>query len=468
MAGDHPQTIPVRPGAAALTLAVLIPFVAALWKVEPPFADDAFFEYYGRAIAHGSRLYVDLWDNKLPGVYLVNAVLQSLFDAHYVVHAVAQAAFDAASVLLFAFILRRNGIALWAPAALAFSVFVSVLPPSFNTVENFALPFQLLAVALWLDGRRVAAGAALAIAATFWIPGAVLLAAMLAAERSTKARVLVAAGFAGMLIVFAVAVPAWFGVPEIADVVRSWGPYAASNAGGRTHAGGRLGAVSAAYHGLVGSGLGLLLALLAAVARKRTTPVQRFALVWLACALVAASAPGSFYSHYFIPAIPPCILAIAAFGADRRVTVQRAAFGVVVLFFAVQTAGSAVRYTALTRAYAREQAAIGERVRAIAGAHAVVSIDDYAPAIYLAADAVGEDAASLVPRGLRSWAPSLSRLPVLLVHGESATPFAVPHGAVDCGRFGTWSLYALSEAGAQVRARCIAAPQPKDRTSRST
>ncbi len=52
-----------RPGRAALAAAVLIPFVAALWKVEPPFADDALFEYYGRAIVHGTRLYVDLWDS---------------------------------------------------------------------------------------------------------------------------------------------------------------------------------------------------------------------------------------------------------------------------------------------------------------------------------------------------------------------------------------------------------------------
>jgi hypothetical protein len=457
----------ISPGAAALTLAVLIPFAAAPWKVEPPFSDDALFEYYGRAIAHGSRLYVDLWDNKLPGVYLINAALQAPFDGRYAAHALVQATFDAASVLLFAFILRRNGLALWAPAAVAFSVFVSVLPPSFNTVENFALPFQLLAVALWSDGRRVAAGAALAIAATFWIPGAVLLVALLAAERGTKPRVLVAAGFAGTLIVYAAAILAWFGVREIADLIRSWGPYAASNAGGRTHAGGRLGAVAAAYHGLVGSGLGILLAVLAAVARKPTTPVQRFALVWLACALVAATAPGSFYSHYFIPAIPPCILAIAAFGVERRVTVQRAAFGVVALFFAVRTAGSAVLDTSLTRVDAHEQAAIGERVRAITGPHAVVRIDDYAPAIYLAADAVGEDPASLAPRGLHPSAPSPATRPVLLVH-SAAAPFPVPRGAVECGRFGAWSLYVLSEAAAGVRARCVAAPRPKDRAIRST
>ncbi|MDB5093077.1 MAG: hypothetical protein JWO85_1178 [Candidatus Eremiobacteraeota bacterium] len=457
----------IRPGAAALALAVLLPFAAAPWKVEPPFSDDALFEYYGRAIAHGSRLYVDLWDNKLPGVYLVNAALQALFDARYVVHAVVQAAFDAASVLLFAFILRRNGLALWAPAALAFSAFVSVLPPSFNTVENFALPFQLLAVALWSVGRRVAAGAALAIAATFWIPGAVLLVAMLAAERGTKPRVLVAAGFAGALIVYAAAILAWFGVREIADLVRSWGPYAASNAGGRTQTGGRLGAVSAAYHGLVGSGLGILLALLAAVARKPTTQLQRFALLWLACALVAASAPGSFYSHYFIPAIPPCILAIAAFGTGHRVTVRQAAFGVLALFFVVQTTRSAVRDTSSTRMYADEQAAIGERVRAIAGARAVVTIDDYAPAIYLTADAAGEDAASLVPHGLHPSAPNPATRPVLLVHSESAAPFAVPRGAVACGRFGAWSLYALSAAAAQVRARCVASPQPNARAIRS-
>jgi hypothetical protein len=468
MAGDHPQTIPVRPGTAALILAVLIPFVAALWKVEPPFSDDALFEYYGRAIAHGSRLYVDLWDNKLPGVYVVNAALQALFDSRYVAHALAQAVFDAASVLLFAFILRRNAVALWVPAVVAFSVFASVLPPTFNTVENFALPFQLLAFALWSDGRRTAAGAALAIAATFWIPGAVLLIALLVGERETRARVLAAAGFVGMLIVYAVALVGWFGVREIADLVQSWGPYAATNAGGRTHAGGRLGAASAAYHGLVGSGMGILLALLAAVVRKPTTPVGRLALVWLACALVAATAPGSFYSHYFIPAIPPCILAIAAFGVDRRVTAQRAVFGLVAAFFAVQTAGSAVRDTSFTRVRAREQAALGERIRAIAGPHAVVVIDDYAPAIYLAADAVGGDAASLVPPGLRPAAPRPSTRPVLLVLSGSAVPFAVPRGALECGRFGAWSLYALSEAGAQVRARCVAARQPKDRTSRST
>jgi hypothetical protein len=455
-----------RPAKAAIIAAVLIPFIAALWKVEPPFSDDALFEYYGQAIAHGSRLYVDLWDNKLPDVYLVNAALQSLFDSHYVLHAVAQAAFDAASVLLFAFILRRNAVALWVPATLAFSVFVGILPPSFNTVENFALPFQLLAVALWSDGRRVAAGAALAIAATFWIPGAVLLIALLVGDRSMKPRVLTAAGFLGMLIVYAVAVLGWFGVRQIADLVQSWGRYAASNAGGRTHAeGGRLGAASAAYHGLVGSGMGILLALLAAVARKPTTPVQRFALVWLACALLAATAPGSFYSHYFIPAIPPCILAIAAFGVDRRVTVQRAAFGVVALLFALQTANSAVRNTSLTRVHAHEQAAIGERARAIAGTHAVLSIDDYAPAIYLAAGAVGVDATSLIPSGLRSRMPSRSTNPVLLVHNESAAPFTVPRGALACGRFGTWWLYALPEAGPQVRARCVAAAQAKESRS---
>jgi hypothetical protein len=455
-----------RPAKAALLAAVLLPFIAALWKVEPPFSDDGLFEYYGRAIAHGSRLYVDLWDNKLPDVYLVNAALQALFDSRYVVHAVAQAAFDAVSVLLFAYILRRNAVAPWVLATVAFSVFVSVLPPSFNTVENFALPFQLLAFALWSDGRRVAAGAALAIAATFWIPGTVLLIALLVGERSTKPRLLAVAGFFGMLIVYAVAVVGWFGVHEIADLVRSWGPYAASNAGGRTHVEGRLGAASAAYHGLVGSGMGILLALLAAVARKPTTPVQRLALVWLACALVAAIAPGSFYSHYFIPAIPPCILGIAAFGVGRRVTVQRTAFGVLALLFAVQTASSAVRNTSSTRVHAHEQAAIGERVRAIAGTHAVVSIDDYAPAIYLAADAVGGDPASLVPAGLRSAAPSRSTNPVLLVHSESAVHFAVPRGAVACGRFGTWSLYALPGAGPQVRARCVA-PPPKAKESHS-
>jgi hypothetical protein len=213
--------------------------------------------------------------------------------------------------------------------------------------------------------------------------------------------------------------------------------------------------------------MGILLALLAAVVRKPTTPVHRLALVWLACALVAAIAPGSFYDHYFIPAIPPCILAIAAFGVDRRVTVQRAAFGVLALFFAVQTVSSGVRNTSLTRLHAHEQAAVGERVRAIAGTHAVVSIDDYAPAIYLAADAVGRDAASLVPSGLRSWTPTRSTNPVLFVHSESAAPFAVPRGALACGRYGTWSLYALPEAGPQVRARCVAPPPPQAKESRS-
>jgi hypothetical protein len=442
---------------AALAAAVLIPFVAALWKVEPPVSDDALFEYYGRAISHGSRLYVDLWDHHLPGIYLVNAALQQLFATRYVMHALGQAIFDAASVLLFAYILRRNDVRLWVPATLAFSVVISVVPNSLNTVENVALPFQLLAFALWSDGRRVASAVALAIATTFWILGAALLIALLFGGRSTtKERIVMAAAFFGTLVVYAAVLLGWFGAHEVGTLVHSWAPYAASNAAVTSTFRGPLGAVAVLYHGLVGTGIGILLAALAAVVRKPATPAQRFALVWLGCALVAAVAPGSFYAHYFIPAIPPCIFAIAAFGVDRRVTVRRVAFGAVAVFFAFRTVGSMLHTTPLVQAESHDQAAVGERVRAVSGAGTVIRTDDYAPAIYLAADAVGQDAFSLVPSGSHPAEGRPSTNAVLLVHRDSVGGFAVPRGAVDCGHYGKWSLYALSEAGPQARAKCVA------------
>ena len=456
----------MRGGTAAtaiLAAALLVPVAVALTQAEPPIADAALFEYYGRAIVHGSRLYVDLWDNKLPGIYLVNAVLQLFFGGRYVVHAVAEALVATSSVALFAFILRRNGFAGWAPAAMIFALFVSVPPASFDSVENFALACILAAYALAFTRlgavRTLGAGVAIAAAATFWVPSIIMIVPLLILERHARARLAIAASCAAALAVYAALLVAVFGYPVVAELVRSWVVYE-----GRTLAehggGGRLGPLAGLFHGLVTSGMGVLLALLATVLRKPSDDRQRFALAWTACALLAAAVPGNFFAHYFIPSVAPCLFAVAAFGIDLRLTLRRAAFAAAALFFAWRTVVWAVHADQSVHADAREREVVGDRLRTIAGAHAVIDVEPYEPGIFLAADAAVEDRFGMIPRVVAPPVRPGRREPDLIVVLRGAVIPALRSASRPCGGYERWIIYLQRSDDAGLTARCRAAARP--------
>ena len=64
---------------ALLAGAAVINQSAVHWRSNN--ADSDLFAYYGWCIAHGARPYLDVWDNKPPGIWWVNAAAIRLCGA---------------------------------------------------------------------------------------------------------------------------------------------------------------------------------------------------------------------------------------------------------------------------------------------------------------------------------------------------------------------------------------------------
>jgi len=98
MENDHPSA--AGRSLKLLWVAALVLAGAFLLREPYPSEDSAFFEYVGRALSEGRHLYSDLWDNKLPSVFLVNQLWWKLFGAHYRAHLLAEAIVCVLTVLL--------------------------------------------------------------------------------------------------------------------------------------------------------------------------------------------------------------------------------------------------------------------------------------------------------------------------------------------------------------------------------
>jgi hypothetical protein len=443
-----------RSEAAVLALALAVPLVAAALKAVPPISDAALFEYYGRAMAHGAKLYADLWDNKLPGIYLLNAALQLAFGSNYRLHALAEGCLDVASVALFAALLRRAGAAAWAWAALGLALLLGVLPVSLDSVENAALPLLLLAYLLFFAARTAAAAVVLGLATAVWLPAVLLLVPLLDRAESARERVRLGAWYAGTVALLALALLASAGAPATAELVRSWTPYVA---GSYARHRGAAETLKAAFFGIVASGAGIVVALLLGFVRAPRDRTERFALVWAACALVCAVAPGNFFEHYFLPALPACIFAAAVFARRDAVRWRALAGAVLALFFAYRSAAWELRAAPLMRADAAERLTIGARVRALAGDGAVIDTEPYEPGIVLASNGAGEDRFGMVPRALRPPVRPQRREPAVLVtmpHTGDADALVASEAGRPCARVGRWTIYLTRGAGAAALARC--------------
>jgi hypothetical protein len=105
------------------------------------------------------------------------------FGANYMAHVLAELAIDVLSLVLFAQLLRREGVTDWAPTTLVFAVALAAIGFS-NYTEHYALPFVLAAITAVRTERYVMAGAAVAVATSFWLPAALVLLAIAFANRS--------------------------------------------------------------------------------------------------------------------------------------------------------------------------------------------------------------------------------------------------------------------------------------------
>ncbi len=397
-------------GLAGLAVAI------SVFKVPRfPIGDPALFEYYGKALLHGGALYAgNLIDNKLPSVYLINALWQALFGSNYFLHACAEAAFNLGSIALFAAALRRAGIEAWALGALLFAVFLSLPFPYFDTVYHYAIFFVVLGIFLRFHDRDLWAGVSIAAATTFCFPAALTCVPILM-QRPRPARIRFLAGFFGFAVLVALGMTAIFGPHVFVVLTKQWQAYVA-----------HVDWSEFSQHAVVllasgmGAGILAMLALLLLVVRRSASGAARFALVWLACALGGfVISPQFVTDRFLLPSVPAFAMAIASYNPALDDVKRRPIVAIVALALLLLTAINSARDANKVGLYAEYVQSYGAWVRASVGSGAPMFVRDWAPEVPLAADALMlrryDDAGRLV-------VPASTQLLVL-------GPFEIPDAA---------------------------------------
>ena len=308
--------------------AVVFALAMAVGFYHVPTASAAFYEYVGHALIGGKTLYRDVWDNKLPSIYYLNALWQLLFGSRYVLHWAVEAGVLLATVGLFAAFARREGIALWGPATFIVALFLS-LPPlrHFNYTESYASALIMLALVAAQRDAPIASGLALTLAATFWLP-AVFEAApilVLCSERAQRVRFL-AAFLASALVAAAAIVRVFGGAPILAGLGDMYGWERV-----RWDRAFALFEARQLWGVLNDTGLLVPVVLALGVLRRPETEAERVALVWLAAALAGAAISLEFSEHEFLPVVAPLAFAIVTYGEGRFSLARSAVFAVLVV-----------------------------------------------------------------------------------------------------------------------------------------
>ena len=129
------------------------PVIAAHWRTDV--VDDQMFGYYGWRIAHGATVYLDVWDNKPPGIYWINALGMIIGNDSY--GGIIALCVVALVVSLACFYVISCGVYYRGAAGLA-----TVLAGFFmthgnfqcgtNRTETFLIACELAAVAFYMRG----------------------------------------------------------------------------------------------------------------------------------------------------------------------------------------------------------------------------------------------------------------------------------------------------------------------------
>jgi hypothetical protein len=137
------------PVAGALLLAIRLH--AFSLPLEP---DECNYAYIGQRLLAGDRLYIDVWDHQLPGVYALFAAVMAAFGDTPLVFRLTAAGFSLVSLcLIFAILLRTAGVA---PAALGAALFAiaSSDPGTAGEGCNREVFMTTLILAAWLSALR--------------------------------------------------------------------------------------------------------------------------------------------------------------------------------------------------------------------------------------------------------------------------------------------------------------------------
>ncbi len=355
-----------------------------------PVADNAMFAYAGRAIAEGRLLYVNVWDNKLPGVYYVNALWQILFGQRYVLHAAAEICIALLSGTLLALVLRSLSVRAWLPTPVVLVLLLCLALP-LNTTEAYALPLLLAAVLAARHAFPFLSGVLVGIAAMFWVPSVLMCLplSLLVPRRSWPALGL--GTLAPLLALFAAL--AWMlHHSGLVTLIRSWTAYVSTPPNTAAHH--RLtflnrfaalwSALSNLWVGSIAAGATPLFAILLGTLRRPATQAQRFGLYWTAAMLAGTFTGTRFYSHYFIPSLAAMLFTISAYGARKFPSIVWISALCVSAFFAIRTFQEVRTIWFVTDA----RSALAARVAAVMGpivdGKFTLQVDSYRPELYLA------------------------------------------------------------------------------------
>ncbi len=348
------------------------------------------FSYFGREIVHGHVLYVDVWDNKLPGIYCVNALWQMLFGERYLLHAIAETCVAILSGVLLTLVLRSFGLHDWLPAPVVLLLLLCLVLP-LNATEAYALPLLLASILAVRRALPALSGVLVGIASIFWLPS-VLMVVPLSLLVPRKFWLALGLGaLAPLLAVFGTLV--WTLHPSgLATLLRSWADYVTTPPIVAIHH--RLpilnriaaltGALNNFWFGSIAAGAASLIVILLGTMRRPATQAQRFGLCWTAAMLAATFAGTRFYSHYFIPSLAAMLFTIATFGVKKG---RNTAFGVAVVFamyFGILTFREVRGIWISTEARSVVVARIAARMQPIVNGRLTLEVDSYRPELYLA------------------------------------------------------------------------------------
>ena len=138
-----------------LTIGPLIALsqIIAYWRTDV--VDDQMFGYFGWRIAHGATVYLDVWDNKPPAIYWINALGMLLGQGSYFgVIGMCVAALVVAHTAFFVIgaSLYHRGAAALATILLSFYLTHAYYTGGTNRTETFLVACELTAVAFYMRG----------------------------------------------------------------------------------------------------------------------------------------------------------------------------------------------------------------------------------------------------------------------------------------------------------------------------
>ncbi len=152
-----PEATPLYVHILVMAL-ILLPCIAvsqfiAHWRFGV--LDDHLFGYYGWRICGGATLYVDIWDNKPPGIFWINALGLLIGGGHYGGVMVLCLLASVLSCVLFFVVsasVYHRGTAALATVLAGFYLTHGVLFAGGNRFETYMIPCELGAMALYLRG----------------------------------------------------------------------------------------------------------------------------------------------------------------------------------------------------------------------------------------------------------------------------------------------------------------------------